>query len=77
MAHIGRTWDYLLHLNVGEEVFRKAKELKNPMTEAEVREHDENRSAELDRLGISSPPFSLRRRGRGLRWFSMHTGAGG
>ena len=108
MAYIGRTRDYLLHLNAGEEVFRKAKELKHPMTEAErllwdkirnrklhglkfrrqhplhyyiadfychekrlvievdggihldaeVMEHDENRSAELDRLGITVIRFT-------------------
>ncbi len=107
MAYIGKTRDYLLDLNAGEEVFRKAHELKHPMTDSEVKEHDENRTAELDRLGINvirftndqifhqlehvleeivlfvktldqpSPPFSLRRRGRGLRWFVMRTGAGG
>ena len=108
MAYIGRTRDYLLHLNAGEEVFRKAHELKHPMTDAErllwdkirnrklhglkfrrqhplhyyiadfychekrliievdggihhevnIKEHDENRTAELDRLGITIIRFT-------------------
>ena len=108
MAYIGRTRDYLLHLNAGEDVFRKAHELKHPMTDAEkllwdkirnrklyglkfrrqhplhyyiadfychekrlivevdggihlhaeVKEHDENRSAELERLGITVIRFT-------------------
>ena len=108
MAYIRRTRDYLLHLDAGEEVFRKAHELKHPMTDAErllwdkirnrklqglkfrrqhpihyyfadfychekrliievdgrihldaeVKEHDENRTAELDRLGISVIRFT-------------------
>ena len=66
MAYIGKTRDYLLHLNVGEEVFRKAHELKHPMADAEVREHDENRTAELDRLGISTPPLLLEEKGPGV-----------
>jgi cyclase len=108
MTYIGRTRDYLLHLNAGEEVFRKAHELKHPMTDAErllwdkirnrklhglkfrrqhplhyyiadfychekrlvievdggihldeeVTKHDENRTAELDRLGITVIRFT-------------------
>jgi very-short-patch-repair endonuclease len=108
MAYIGKTRDYLLHLNAGEEVFRKAPELKHPMTGAErllwdkirnrklhglkfrrqhpllyyiadfychekrlvievdggihfenkVKEHDQNRTAELDRLGITVIRFT-------------------
>jgi very-short-patch-repair endonuclease len=108
MAYIGQTRDYLLHLNAGIEVFRKAQDLRHPMTEAEkllwdkirnrklqglkfrrqhpihyyiadfychekklivevdggihldaaVKEHDENRTAELDRLGITVIRFT-------------------
>ena len=108
MAYIGKTRDYLLHLGADEEVFRKAHDLRHPMTEAEkllwdkirnrklqglkfrrqhpihyyiadfychekrlivevdggihtdeaVKEHDENRTAELDRLGITVIRFT-------------------
>ena len=66
MAYIGRTRDYLLHLNTGEEVFRSVRELKQQMTGAEVTEHDENLTAELDRVGISSPPLLLEEKGPGV-----------
>ena len=102
MAFLGNTIDYLLHLHASDSLFKRAKELRKEMTEAEtilwnelknrklngfkfrrqhplhlyvadfychekrlvievdggihnkrkVFEHDQNRSAELDRLGI-------------------------
>jgi very-short-patch-repair endonuclease len=108
MVYIGKTRDYLLHLNAGQKVFNKAHDLRHPMTEAEiflwdkirnrkleglkfrrqhpihyyiadfychekrliievdggihlvdrVREHDEKRTAELDRLGITVIRFT-------------------
>jgi len=108
MAYLGQTRDYLLHLDAGDEVFRKAHDLRHPMTDAEkllwdkirnrklqglkfrrqhpihyyiadfychekrlivevdggihldeaVKEHDENRTAELDRLGIKVIRFT-------------------
>ena len=108
MAYIGQTRDYLLHLNAGDEVFRKAHDLKQSMTDAEkllwdkirnrklrglkfrrqhpihfyiadfychekklivevdggihldaaVKEHDENRTAELDRFRITVIRFT-------------------
>jgi very-short-patch-repair endonuclease len=108
MAYIGQTRDYLLHLNAGDKVFRKAHDLRHSMTNAEkllwdkirnrklhglkfrrqhpihfyiadfycheknlivevdggihlvpsVKEHDENRNAELDRLGITVIRFT-------------------
>jgi very-short-patch-repair endonuclease len=108
MAYIGQTRDYLLHLNAGDEVFRKAHDLRHRMTDAEkllwdkiknrklqglkfrrqhpihyyigdfychekrlivevdggihldaaVKEHDVNRTAEFDRLGITVIRFT-------------------
>jgi very-short-patch-repair endonuclease len=108
MAYPGQTKDDLLHLNAGAYVFRKAHDLRHPMTDAEkllwdkirnrklqglkfrrqhpihyyiadfychekrlivevdgrihldkaVREHDEHRTAELDRLGIKVIRFT-------------------
>jgi very-short-patch-repair endonuclease len=108
MAYLGKSREFLLHLEAGEEIFQRAKALRHKMTEAEntlwfqlknrklnglkfrrqhpvhlyiadfychekhliievdggihnnplVKEHDENRSAELDRLGITIIRFS-------------------
>ena len=108
MALIGKTREFLLHLDASEEIFQRAHSLRHSLTEAEkilwdqlknrrlnglkfrrqhpirlyiadfychekrliieldggihndpsVKEHDENRSAELDRLGITVIRFS-------------------
>jgi len=64
MALIGKTIDYLLHLHASESLFkchekRLVIEVNGGIhNKKQILEHDQNRSAELDRLGIRVIRFS-------------------
>jgi very-short-patch-repair endonuclease len=50
MAYLGQTRDYLLHLDAGDDVFRKAHDLRHPMTDAEKLLWDKIRNRKLQGL---------------------------